>query len=96
MTPRPGNDWRIGDLAVCVSLSLGGSNPSTILSLGKTYRVSNAYLSATGELALVLEGVRPLIAQGWRADLFRKVIPDGLGEIEFVELLNRSKRRVKA
>lgn len=86
--------WRAGDLAVIVM----GVEPRTCpshgkpLSMDRVYRVE-AVVDCALAVALVIGGHHSTHwSRGYRAEAFRKVVRDGLGD----EVLNRSKREVSA
>lgn len=86
------SDWEIGDLALCVDDSLA----EWCLHRGRIYRVRGVL----GEM-LVLDGIAALDGSGrdgMYASRFRKILPDKheACEAEFVTLLRRTKRTVKA
>ena len=101
------SDWQVGDLAVCVDDSpcrCGApcrhpQNHAIQMVAGRTYTV-NHWIVFQGKLYLTLAGVK--IISHWgvhgRADRFRKIRPDEheACEEEFVTLLNRTKRTVRA
>jgi hypothetical protein len=96
-------DWKVGDLAVCVDAR---PNPMVASSIeaGRVYRVVGLFLEphSTALFPLVscglfLAGVPCASKSGsWSCNRFRKIRPDEHEdcEPEFVELLKRS--RVKA
>jgi hypothetical protein len=104
------SDWQVGDLAVCVDDSPARHGPAIrCLSAGIAYTVSRVrYWNGAGKPhgpALYLVGVsyhgspRPNgEPRGWHSNRFRKIRPDEHEdcEPEFVELLNRIRRKVSA
>src|SRR5215510_11259916 len=81
--PPINEDWRVGDLAVCI---IGGGwilhHTADIPRMGKTYRVANVhagrlYSDNSPAWALALNGLFPGVGMtGYDARCFRKAIPD--------------------
>lgn len=77
------DDWQAGDLALCVALYDGGGidPPPANLKIGGVYTVERVFcgvdLFGGAGLGLAIVDVQPLIlgAQGFVADLFRKIHP---------------------
>lgn len=92
--------WEVGDLALCVSDSLPGVPGRAVrVQVGKTYTVTGVYVSSvTATVGLVLAEAKPRKHPGFHEELFRKIKPDAheACEDEFVTLLERIKRPVKA
>ena len=99
-------DWAVGDLAVRVDCSCGGGHTGEQrLPLGTVYRVIGvrvpkiAFRSCLAPCALILaEDSGPNQHLGFCSVGFRKIRPDEHTECEpeFVQLLQRSKKRVSA
>jgi hypothetical protein len=99
------DDWKVGDLALCVD-----ANPDPVwveraglnymkLEVGRTYCVIGLVDFDTAFPGLVIDGpASPRSCGSWQRDRFRKIRPDEHEdcEPEFVELLNRIKRKVEA
>jgi hypothetical protein len=95
------SDWQVGDLAVCVDDGPSReprNNPTIWVVKGSCYRVSAVVHG------LLLNGEPPHAIcpfngpTGWAENRFRKIRPDEHEdcEPEFVELLNRIKRKAPA
>jgi hypothetical protein len=95
------DDWKIGDLALCVAVShpmfsdisrrLNVGTAYTVVMIGRPLRALN------GERGLGFAEVSPTRKErGYPESMFRKIRPDEHEkcEPEFVELLKRSKRKV--
>jgi hypothetical protein len=96
------SDWQVGDLALCVNAAKDAIdtrlNPA--LEERRTYRVERLG-EVSDYFCLGLEGLRDPDDNkhfAYRADRFRKILPDEHEdcEPEFVTLLNRIKRKVEA
>lgn len=89
------DDWRVGDLALCVDDARRrySGPPTGLLRKGKVYRV----IGIAGPNLIMAEG--PVGDDlGWRSDRFRKIRPDEhqACEPEFVTLLESFKPKVDA
>jgi hypothetical protein len=96
-------DWKVGDLALCVDASPTMNGRETGLAEGRVYRVT-AYFpipepSKFGPSpGILVGGVKFAGRRSFSSARFRKIRPDEHEdcEPEFVELLKRSKKRVSA
>ena len=93
-------DWKPGDLAVCMKDEwqgmVRGMPPAGNAPVqGRIYKVLATFTSL-GIVWLGLEGFPS--EKGWDSESFRKVRPDQHEpcEVEFITLLNRTKRKVSA
>jgi hypothetical protein len=97
------SDWQVGDLAVCVDAAprvceCGKTHLGTTAPLGRTVEVSACGIDARFCTKYPIMRWRGGPIDGALALRFRKVRPDEHEdcEPEFVELLNRIKRKVSA
>lgn len=89
-------DWKAGDLAVCVDLSVAEHHlPITAIEVRRIYRVERVFVSPrNGNLVLVLHGVRADTSDGGYASFrFRKLLP---AEPCFTEAMRSLKPKVEA
>lgn len=90
------HQWKAGDLAVCVALTIPGRPvPSKILRLGRIYRVKTVRWSVGDQcVALGLDGVYSKgPRRDWHAEAFRPILP---AEPCFTEAMRSLRPKVEA
>jgi hypothetical protein len=92
------DDWKVGDLALCVDAKRRGGSRNPPLVDGRTYTVRGFAHISGGLLLEEVEAENERHGFGWQMQRFRKIHPDEheACEEEFVTLLNRIKRKVDA
>lgn len=92
--------WQVGDLAVCIATADPLRGKTDRLQVGAIYTVTGVYASKkeAGCFGLILRETKPRKHPGFHSHLFRRVVRDKheACESEFVDLLNRIKRKVQA
>lgn len=71
------DDWQVGDLALCVALTIRNLAPSRILRIGRVYTVTGVRWSTREQcvaLSLAEAKSRGLFGD-WHAAVFRKINP---------------------
>jgi hypothetical protein len=94
-------DWQVGDLALCVNDSPCAIYGPVPYVKGRIYTVASVRFGTDKTTGVQGEGLKmaEIKARYWRrSDCFRKIRPDEhqACEPEFITLLKRTKRTVKA